>query len=102
MEKMIQEFHLLYSDYSQRFFLGNDFVIRGITESDGGGSMEMYVEVEYGLQSQKDRESQPPTYFYVFQTGQPIRAGLEHVAMVPMKSGAVFHVYLQPNKRITA
>lgn len=100
MEKMIQEYYLQCSDYSQRCFLGKDYKIRGIVEANEGGSMEMYVEVAYG--GRKDRESQPPTYFYVFQTNQPIRAGLEFVGSVPMKSGAVFHVYLQPNKRISA
>lgn len=100
MEKVIQEFYLEISPYSQRFFIGKDYVIRGIAESGEGNSMEMYVEVNLG--DRKERENLPATYFYTFGTGEPIRPGLQYVGTVAMRESQTWHVYLQPNEKVSA
>lgn len=99
MEKTIQEYYLEITPYTQRFFIGKDYIIRGIADS-GDGTMEMYVEVELG--SSRERQKLPATYFYVFKTGEAIRPGLRYVGTVPMQGGEAWHVYLQPNEKVSA
>lgn len=98
-KKKVVQFTLHVSEFSQKFYLGENYRILTIREwfEPDGSSMELWAEIDDSL-TDRDRSKMPATYFYTFLNNQPIRGDLEYVDTVMMSlNGNVWHIYKQPN-----